>query len=102
MVKLVYPNDGIYKYCRNDIDNCLSNLKNAISNCSFDIPYNFSQKNYLDNLDNVLNKYCDKVKDIEFKLRKTDNDFENLSLELVSSSKKIEIKKIAKRDRMII
>lgn len=102
MSKLVYPSDGIYKYCKNNIEACSSNLSNAISDCSFDIPSDFTYKSYLSELASVLSEYQKEINSINLKLQKSNNRFETLESDLINNTQKMVTAKIKERDRMII
>lgn len=102
MSKLFYPNDGIYKYCRNDIESCSNNLNDAYGNCNLDVPSNFCYKSYLNSLDSVIRNYCNEINNINSKLERTNNNYENLESDLCINTKKIETVKIKDRERMII
>ncbi len=102
MTKLIYPNNGIYNYCRNDLENISSNLSNAIENCVFDIPNEFKYKAYLNNLNYLLSEYYKEINSINSKLRKTNDNYKILSDDLENDAKSLVAAKIKERDRMII
>ncbi len=102
MSKLVYPDDGIYKYCKNDIDVITASLSKVISNCNFDIPSNFTYKSYLNNLANIIGDYYDEIRSINYRLQRLNNNYEILETDLVNSTKKMGTIKIDERERMII
>ena len=101
MTKLVYPKNGIFNECKDDINSVITNLSNAISNCSFDIPYDFSYRSYLNNLNDKLNIYYDDIKNIKDILKSSNDRFENLEVTLLNDIKKLDDIKIKERDRMI-
>lgn len=102
MSKLNYPSDGIYKYCRIDIEACSNNIKKAISNCYLDIPSDFAYRNYLRNLNNTLANYYKEINSINSKIKKVNATYETLSSNLSESVKNMVPTKIKDRDRMII
>lgn len=102
MSKLVYPNDGIFKYCKNDIDTITGSLSKIISNCTFDIPSNFNYKSYLSNLGNVVSDYHKEIRSINYRLQCSNNNYETLENDLTNNVKKMSTIKIDERDRMII
>lgn len=102
MSKLFYPNDGIYKYCRTDIESCSNNLNDAYNNCNLDVPSNFAYKNYLNSLDSVIRGYCNEINSINSKLERTNSNYDDLESELSINAKNMETVKIKDRERMII
>lgn len=102
MSKLIYPSDGIYKYCRNYIDACSNNLSNAVNNCNLDVPSGFSYKNYLSSLSSELNDFYREINSIDSKLQKSNNNYDNLASDLSLTTKRMSILKIKDRDRMIV
>lgn len=102
MTKLIYPVNGIYPNCRDDIQGCTKKLSKAVANCNFDIPSDFPYKNYLRNLDNKLNKCLAEIDSISSKLKRTDSSFNMLSDNLTADASRITPIKVAKRDRMIV
>lgn len=102
MSKLVYPNNGIYNYCENDIYKITSNLTSAMQNSVFDIPSDFTYVSYLRSLDNELNNYIKEINSIDSKLKQTNDNYELLEETLEDSTKKLVSMKINERDRMIV
>lgn len=102
MTKLNYPSEGIYRYCRDDFELCISNLSKVISTCNLDVPANFTYKNYLNNLPSLLNEYYKEIDSINSKLQKSNKNYDNLSDALSTSTNRMESLKIKERDRMII
>lgn len=102
MTKLTYPNDGIYKYCKDNIECCRNSLYKSISGISLDIPSSFAYKSYLRNLPNVLTNYYKEINNINSKLQSSNNNYEVLSSELSSAINKMILIKVKRRDRMII
>ena len=101
MSKLIYPNDGIYRYCKNDAESCANTLLQAISDCNFDIPSGFVYKSHLSNLDNNIRSFYNEISNISSKILKIDHDYETLSSDLELSVKKMTVNKVKERDRMI-
>ncbi|MBR2753880.1 hypothetical protein IKD82_01825 [Candidatus Saccharibacteria bacterium] len=101
MSKLNYPTNGIHPLCNNNINSCIENLNNAISNCGFDIPADFPHRNNLQEISNTLSNYRQEANSINSKLKNTDNSFRNLSDQLTASAAKIAFPKVTKRERMI-
>lgn len=102
MSKLYYPSEGIYKYCRNDIEAGSNNLNNAYNNCNLDVPSDFSYKNYLDSLDSTIKSYCNELNNISSKLERTNSNYDNLESDLSSKAQKMVSVKIKDRERMIV
>lgn len=102
MSKLLYPNDGIYTYCKVHIESCANHLSQAISSCNFNIPEDFVYRNYLNNLDNVARDYYREISSINSRMLKTNNNFKTLSSDLKTNAKKMTTGKIKDRDRMIL
>lgn len=102
MTKLIYPVNGIYPNCRDDIQGCAKKLSKAVANCNFIIPADFSYKNYLRGLDDKLNRCLAEINSIGVKLKHTDASFSSLSDTLTANAGKITSTKITKRDRMIV
>lgn len=102
MSKLHYPNNGIYKYCSDNLETCSKNLSTAASNCTFDIPSGFGYTSYLNGLYSDINKYIKEINSINSKLQKTNNNFETLETDLTNDLKKLTGIKIKERDRMIV
>ena len=102
MSKLTYPADGIYNYCRDNIESCVGNLSQAVSNSSLDVPSRFAYRNYLNSLYGVLSEYKKEIGSIKSKLKQSNDNFNALSDELEDSVKKMTVTKIKERDRMII
>lgn len=102
MSKIVYPSEGILSYCRQHIDGGFSNLRAALSYCNFDVPSDFSLRNYLNNLENVVGDYNQELSDINFKIQNTHNNYVSLDSDMETSVKKMTNIKIKDRDRMIV
>lgn len=102
MSKLVYPKDGIYNYCKSNLDSTTSSLSRAISNCNLDVPYGFVYKRYLNQLYDNLYKYYREINAINSKIKQIDNNYNALESDLVNEANKLVSEKIKKRDRMII
>ena len=102
MSKLIYFNDGIYGYCKDYLINCENKLQNAISKSSFDVPNDFCYKSYINELDSLLISYREKIKYLNKKIFDIDENYNALSLSLVSNVNKMTISKIKDRDRMIV
>ena len=102
MTKLVYPENGIYKECRDNLESCSNNLSKTKGNCSFSIPSGFSYSGYLSGLGQVINKYLKESKSINYKLKETNDRFQDLSDDLEENTKKIVPIKVKERERMIV
>lgn len=102
MSKLVYPNDGIYKYCRDDIDVLCRRLNKITLNCDFDVPSDFDYKDYLNRLGSIINGCYEEVKSINYKLQSSNEKFEKVEADSINDTKKMVVTKIKDRDRMIV
>lgn len=104
MTKLVYPTNGVYNSCRSSVEATSRNLSRAVSYCSFSVPYtfNYTYRNYLYRLRNILNGYYKEINSIGYRVKYSDNNFETLENDLENSTKKMVSVKIKDRDRMIV
>ena len=102
MSKLSYPENGIYRYCQENLESCINNLSKAVSECSFNIPADFTYRNQLLSLRSDLGNLLKEAKSINYCLQKIDNNYERLSQELASGTKKMVAIKIKERERMIL
>lgn len=102
MTKLSYPSDGVYRYCKNNLISCHDNLQSARWNCNFDIPYGFRYRNYLFNLNYELGQYINTINDLDDKIRKINDNFEELETDMSNDVNKLPSVKIKDRDRMIV
>lgn len=102
MSKLNYPPQGLHVYCRMDIENTLKNLSSAISKCHFDIPGDFSYRNYLWGLSGVLSGCRNGINSVNSEIIGVDKDFQDLSDNLSLRASRIESTRINHRDRMIV
>lgn len=101
MPKINYPSDGIYRHCRNLIELISNDLLKAKSTGLYNIPYEFVYRNYLMNLTSNLNKFHTEMNKIESKIQRVNKNYEQLTSDLVISTKKLETSRIKERDRMI-
>ncbi len=101
MTKLNYPNDGVYKYCRQYSNSCANNLSRAMNSCSFDIPSDFTYRNYLYNLSGTFRQYYNQINNINERIQKSNDNIKILSSDLLNSVNKMTGIKIKERDRMI-
>ena len=101
MSKLLYPSDGIYKYCKDYAESCASNLSKAIADCNLDVPSKFTFKSYLDGLDNTLETYYTEINSINSKLEMINSNYQTLSSDLKEGTQRMVTGKIKERERMI-
>ena len=102
MMKLVYPEEGIYTYCKADSNTSYNSLKNAVSYTNnFEIPSDFTYNSYLYNLGSTLYKYQNEISSLDAVLNTIDSDYESLAERLSTEANKLSVTKIKTRDRMI-
>ena len=101
MSVLSYPGDGLNPLTKADIDDCSRSISNALSDCYFDIPWNFAQRDYLKRLDGIIDSYRQKLNAIKSEISKADHDYCKTSERFVINIGRIEGSKITRRTRRI-
>lgn len=102
MAKLVYPKEGIYKYCETSFENGSRKLSQAMNECSFDIPSGFSGQNYLNGLYNTLSSYYNEINSIYSKTQQSNSNYNLLESDLVSDAEKMSFNKIKEKTVKVI
>ena len=98
---LSYPSDGLNPHAKTDIDDCSHSISNALSDCYFDIPWNFAQRDYLKRLEGTINSYRQELNAIKSEISKADHDYSKTSERFVINIGLIESPKITRRTRRI-
>lgn len=101
MTKLNYPQEGIYNVIKDNVYETKADLANAKKYCSFNIPYSFRYRSYLQNLDDLLLKYEKQMDQVLEKAKKVSQSYENLEIELNTSVRNIENPKLKAREKII-
>lgn len=102
MSKINFPQEGIYGYCRDNLDEAISNIYSALSNSTFDIPSNFNNAGYMRELNSLLNKCYSEISSINLIIQTIDQKFTEMSDILEQDAKKMESIKIQERERLIL
>lgn len=102
MTKLIYPDVGIYNVTKSECSDSVSNLTKACNYIDYNCPRNFSYKEYMNNLKNVMCNYKKEIDSISNVIMESDKSFSNLEADNLQRIKSMDDFKFSERDRMII
>ena len=102
MTKLLFPSDGIVKVAIEKGTRARERFSSATAKCSFDIPDNFPNRDYLIGLSGNLAECQSELNDIIAKIESINRNFQNLSDSFDENARNVDVLKIEKRERMIV
>lgn len=102
MSNIRYPNnDTLSNLIRSNMNSLISDLNDAKSDCYFDPPGDFSYRNYVLNLENLIDSYKSRARAIYSTVENIDRSYRNMRDSVNSITDRINTKVIEKRDKIV-
>ena len=98
MTKVIYPDGGLSITQAKNVDKVKDYLVSA-AKISYNVPYDFQYKNYLDSLN--VEKFISDLDFIKEEFRKIDMNYSSMNDDMSNDFKTFEQYKVSKRDSII-